>query len=605
MAGLIQRVKQKIVIENSSHDANEDLLPSPPETRNWTWYNYSALWAGQALDASWVCALFLLLHFSGLILSFSGVLDVCSLVISGRSYFKYIFAASFVSIGLTVNQTIAPVLIGCFLTGLAAVLNATFGAYYHVGFPVMIRPTFGLKGSKWFVVLRGLIGIVYYAAEMMNVMWVCIFGQRYINWVPSMPASAGTDAKTILNYFLAWTISLPLALLHPSKLRPIFTIRVIFAFAAFFTMFVWCTVLGQTDPNGFKGFAILQPKPISGGALGWASMSAINSVLATVAPMITNQSDVSRYAKAPRHAGWPQGLTIFVSKSLFAFFSIIAAASLQSRYGGEARWGIWQQLQLLLEENWDGKTRFGCFFIACGVAYSVMVTNAYCNSVPFGADIAALFPPMIRGQIFMTLVSLPVLPWQILIVSHVLVYVFRFKVLIVDFLVLTFLGSYTFLMGALLGCQWGDFVLRKGNYHVRSMFDKSPNGIYTYHKGYNLAGFAAWFVSFAIIFPGLVAAYIPDKMSIGATRIYNMGWVISVPLSGLCYYAINRFFPAPVVPAEFADAQEPTKWLGMGDIHGIFPGETIDGTNSTSDDGSSIADDEKTKDPVAVYSVAA
>lgn len=46
------------------------------------------------------------------------------------------------------------------------------------------------------------------------------------------------------------------------------------------------------------------------------------------------------------------------------------------------------------------------------------------------------------------------------------------------------------------------------------------------------------------------------------------GWVISVPLSGLCYYAINRFFPAPVVPAEFADAQEPTKWLGMGDIHG-------------------------------------
>ncbi|PPQ79602.1 hypothetical protein CVT25_003482 [Psilocybe cyanescens] len=61
---------------------------------------------------------------------------------------------SFVSIGLAVNQTIAPVLIGCFLTALAAV------------------PTFGLKGSKWFVLLRGAIGIVwwvYYAAEMVNV----------------------------------------------------------------------------------------------------------------------------------------------------------------------------------------------------------------------------------------------------------------------------------------------------------------------------------------------------------------------------------------------------------------------------------------------------
>lgn len=40
---------------------------------------------------------------------------------------------------------------------------------------------------------------VYYAAEMMNVMWICIFGSRYINWTPSVPTSAGTDAKTILN----------------------------------------------------------------------------------------------------------------------------------------------------------------------------------------------------------------------------------------------------------------------------------------------------------------------------------------------------------------------------------------------------------------------
>ncbi|KAH9487256.1 Allantoin permease [Psilocybe cubensis] len=544
MTGLFQRVTSKIAVGNSSQDANEDLLPSPPEARNWTWYNYSSLWAGQALDASWWS-------------------------------------------------------VGLFKPDDTASLNATFGAYYHVGFPVMIRPTFGSKGSKWFVVLRGLIGIVwyaiqvYYAAEMMNVMWICIFGSRYINWTPAVPASAGTDAKTILNYFLAWSVSLPLAMLHPSNLRPVFTARVILAFAAFFTMFVWCTVLGQTDPNGFKGFAILQPTPISGSSLGWASMSAINSVLATVAPMITNQSDVSRYAKAPRHAGWPQGVTIFVSKSVFAFFSIIAAASLQSRYGGEAKWGIWQQLQLLLEENWDGKTRFGCFFIAVGVAYSVMVTNAYCNSVPFGADIAALFPryfTIVRGQIFMTLVSLPVLPWQILT---------NFSP------VLTFLGSYTFLMGALLGCQWGDFLIRKGNYHVRSMFDKSPSSIYVYSKGYNWRGFAAWFVSFALIFPGLVAAYIPEKMDASAHRIYNMGWIISVVLSGATYYAINRLFPVPIVPEEYKDSHEAKKWLGMGEIHGVFPGETVEGVNTSSDDGSSIAEDEKTKDPVAVYSVAA
>lgn len=75
--------------------------------------------------------------------------------------------------------------------------------------------------------------------------------------------------------------------------------------------------------------------------------------------MITNQSDVSRYAKEPRQAGWPQGFTIFVTKSVMASMSIVATASLQSRYGGVAQWNVWDQLDLILEENWDAKTRFG------------------------------------------------------------------------------------------------------------------------------------------------------------------------------------------------------------------------------------------------------
>lgn len=126
-------------------------------------------------------------------------------------------------------------------------------------------------------------------------------------------------------------------------------------------MEVWCTAIGQKDPKGFKGFNILQSNPISGPAVGWATMSGINSVLGTSAPMITNQSDVSRYARDPKQAGWPQGFTIFVTRTIMSFLSIVATASLQSRYGGAPQWNIWDQLGLLLEENWDAKTRFGWF----------------------------------------------------------------------------------------------------------------------------------------------------------------------------------------------------------------------------------------------------
>jgi len=54
MTSLVHRIKNKIVLGNASSEANEDLFPSPPETRTWKWWNYSALWAGQSLDASWV-----------------------------------------------------------------------------------------------------------------------------------------------------------------------------------------------------------------------------------------------------------------------------------------------------------------------------------------------------------------------------------------------------------------------------------------------------------------------------------------------------------------------------------------------------------------------
>ncbi|KAF8972564.1 permease for cytosine/purines, uracil, thiamine, allantoin-domain-containing protein [Flammula alnicola] len=533
MTTLIQRCKQKVILESAANEANEDLLPTPPEARNWTWWNYSSLWAGQAFDANW-----------------------------------WNVGSSFVSVGLTVTQTVAPVLIGSALLGVAAVLNASFGAHYHVGFPAMIRPTFGVSGSKWFVGMRGLVGIVwyaiqiFYAAQMMNIIFICIFGHKYKDWNPAC-----------------------LLMLEPTrKLFWLFP-RSHFRRIAFFSMFVWSTTLGQSDPKGFKGFNILQAKPISGSALGWAIMSSINSVLATTAPMITNQSDVSRYAKNPKQAGWPQGFTIFTTKSTMAFLSIVSTASLQSRYGGVAKWNIWDQLDLLLTEDWSAKTRFGCFVIALGVFYSVMVTNIYCNSIPFGADIAAICPKyfnIVRGQVVIALISLPVLPWQILDNAQ-------------DFL--TFLGSYTFLMGALLGCQWGDFILRKGNYHVPSMYDYAKDCIYMYSsKGYNWRGFASWFVSFCVIFPGLVAAYIPDKMSIGAQRIYSMGWIISVPLSMLCYYIINKLSPVPILPAEHEGAPEAEKWFGMSTLHGIFPGDSIIGWDTASNDGFSVSEDDEAKD---------
>jgi NCS1 family nucleobase:cation symporter-1 len=77
-------------------------------------------------------------------------------------------------------------------------------------------------------------------------MLTAVFGHKYKNWDPAVPASAGTDAQTMLTYFLAWGIALPLTLVHPSRLRKIFSTRAVIAGCAFFAMFSECLICNHS-----------------------------------------------------------------------------------------------------------------------------------------------------------------------------------------------------------------------------------------------------------------------------------------------------------------------------------------------------------------------
>jgi NCS1 family nucleobase:cation symporter-1 len=85
--------------------------------------------------------------------------------------------SSFITIGLTVSQATArefyvhpvtsrlpihtiAVMLGSLIATLGIVFMGLPGAKYHVGFPSLVRPTFGTSASKIIVGLRGLVGVV-------------------------------------------------------------------------------------------------------------------------------------------------------------------------------------------------------------------------------------------------------------------------------------------------------------------------------------------------------------------------------------------------------------------------------------------------------------
>jgi NCS1 family nucleobase:cation symporter-1 len=75
----------------------------------------------------------------------------------------------------------------------------------------------------------------------------------------------------------------------------------------------------------------------------------------------------------------------------------------------------------------------------------------YLRQIPFGADMTGIFPrylTIVRGQIVVWILGFAIVPWKFLTSAS-------------KFII--FLGSYTVLMGSVLGPLWADYyILRRG-----------------------------------------------------------------------------------------------------------------------------------------------
>lgn len=55
--------------------------------------------------------------------------------------------------------------IGSGLLSVIVILNSRGAALYHVGFPVYVRASAGVSGSKLFVAVRASVAVIYFATQ--------------------------------------------------------------------------------------------------------------------------------------------------------------------------------------------------------------------------------------------------------------------------------------------------------------------------------------------------------------------------------------------------------------------------------------------------------
>ncbi|KAF3026797.1 hypothetical protein E8E14_014900 [Neopestalotiopsis sp. 37M] len=426
---------------------------------------------------------------------------------------SYNLGATLISIGLQWYHAMIAAVIGAAGLSVVVILNSRGATRYHVGFPVYARASSGIGGSRLFVAVRASVAVIYFATQS-------YYGGRITS--VCLRAIFGSSWENIPN-------TLPDSAGITSKnLLGFF----IFWIVQFPVMFVHPTILRH--------------------------LFVIKAVYTTVALFaLGHQLGPSDSLPSP---GEPAG-----RRSVVVMFVSCATTSASSGFLGKSYWNVWDLYDAILTQYWSPGARAGIFFVGFGMVLAQIATNAGSNSLPVGADSSGLWPRyinIVRGQVICALLAPLCVPWKIIASATTF---------------LTFLGSYTVFLMPICGIMVVDYwVIRRGNFHVPSLYTKDPGTIYRYYHGWNPRALAAWVAGVAFTVHGIAGALDASAVNTASKNMYKLGFILSFLMGSLVYYVLNLIWPVPIYPEERVGEGQMT-FEYMADSEGFFAGESVEG----------------------------
>ncbi|KAM0817503.1 putative Uracil permease [Seiridium cardinale] len=511
--------------------SNSDLDPTKPAFRTWTWVHYTSFWlASSFATGTWTTG--------------------SAMIALGMPWYAAWLA-------VVVSHIIGAVLL---------VANGRGPAAYHIGFPVYARASFGMWGSYFAIGSRCIVAAIWYAVNAYygsNFVSICI---RCIwpswNDVPNhLPSNAGTTTQLLAAMAIFWVLSMPFVFIHPRNLNWYFVAKSCMVGPACFAVMIWAVILngGSVGPSFDTSPKLSDPV-----YYGWLWISALNSGFGGCSALIVAQADIARWARKPSDQTWSQLITYPVFSALPALFGILVASA-TSNFWGKQYWNLWDVLSAALDYYEMSPASRGLVFLASfSFAIAILGTNVAANSLPFGSDIAGLLPRWIsirRGQILCSLLVFPIVPWKIISSAKSL---------------LTFLSGYSILMGPFASiCIVDYFFIRGGNLIVPDLYLGNAESQYWYTKGWNLRMIVAWILGVVLPFPGFIASFGTTSVADAANRMWNLGYLLSLTVSGVVYYVLFLMFPDPKIDNSLAFEQQASQYDNPieGDIEGIERGK--------------------------------
>ena len=465
---------------SSSPLYNHDLAPVPVAKRNWTTYNYAALWVSMA-----------------------------------HCIPTYMLSSGLIAAGMNWWQALITILLGNTIVLVPILLNSHPGTKYGIPFPVFARASYGTLGSNLPALMRALVACGWFGIQA----WIggealnTFFSAVIPKWSTLLGGPIGGHRPTEwISFLLFWGLNIYIIYRGMDLLRRVEN------WAAPFVLVMTALLLGWAvwRANGL-GYLLTQPGHYSSlKEFMPVFIPSLTGMIGYWATLSLNMPDFTRFGRSQREQALGQVLALPSTMTVFAAMGVIITSAAVVIYPHLSMGELWDPMKLV--------SQFGQLWVIAISMFTVVVAtlavNIAANVVSPANDFANAFPKWISfrlGGLITGLVGIAMQPWRLL--ADPSGYIFKWLV--------GYSGGLGSIAGVLVADYW---LVRKRRLVLGDLY--RVDGAYTYSSGWNWRAVVATVGGCALAWIGLV---VPQLRA-----LYDYAWFVGFGSAALIHLILMK-----------------------------------------------------------------
>jgi NCS1 family nucleobase:cation symporter-1 len=462
---------------------NDDLAPVPVAKRNWTTYNYAALWVSMA-----------------------------------HCIPTYMLSSSLISAGMNWWQALMTIFLANSIVLAPILLNSHPGTKYGIPFPVFARASYGTRGSNLPALMRAIVACGWFGIQA----W--IGGQALFTFfraiIPSWPGLlggpiGGHTATEWVSFLLFWGLNIYIIYRGMDLLRSVEN------WAAPFVLVMTSILVGWALWRAHGPGYLLQS---SSKYHSWAEFKpvfvpSLTAMIGFWATLSLNMPDFTRFGRSQREQALGQVVALPSTMTVFAGMGILITSAAMVIYPDKTLNDLWDPVKLVGQFSQAWVVAISMFT----VVVATLSVNIAANVVSPANDFANAFPRWVSfrlGGLITGIIGILMMPWRLLADPRGYIFVW----------LLGYSGGLGSIAGVLIADYW---LVRDRRLALADLY--RPQGAYTYAGGWNWRAVAATLLGCLFAWIGLlVPAWRP---------LYDYAWFVGFGVAGVSHYLLMKLSP--------------------------------------------------------------